>query len=153
LSQVAFRRIRSRVIVDNPVASVQTGVATVRITGLHGLLQVGVALAYFPNSGKRPASFAGNTFDLYQIAENQDGAEVQLDDTSVNGGQQAPNQWDVDTTLPELELRHTYAGMGAADVGHWEVILTIVPAVEMCRALFDELADRVDIRGEAITLA
>lgn len=151
----AFRRVRSATIVNNPVASSQTGTATARISGLSGLLNYGVAVAYFTTNRNRPSSFGANAFTLLQIAETEAGEKVQLSTTPINGatGLAAPDQWDVNTTLPELALSFAYVGMGAADIGRWDVIVTAVPGVDMCDADFQKLAAQLDISVSPVTLA
>lgn len=150
-----FRWTLSRTIVENPVASVQTGTRSAFIEGLHPSLFVGVGLLYLPATGHRPAAFTGNTFALLAWNENQDGQRAQLSSTPINGatGQDAPDAWDGSTTLPMLELVHTYAGLGAGDVGRWDVVVTVAPALEMCEADFVALAQRVAIRVDKVTLA
>jgi hypothetical protein len=149
------RRVISEIIVENPVASVQTGTVSAWIEGLHGNLFVGIGLAYFPVTSHRPASFGANAFSLYQWDENKLAQRTPLSATPINGtsGQAAPDKWEGTTTLPTLELAFTYAGLGAADVGRWEVIVSVFPAVEMCEADFSELANRVAIRVGKIVLS
>jgi len=147
--------VKSEILVENPVASTQTGTAVAFIEGLRGDLFVGIALAYFPASAHRPASFGANEFSLFQWGENRDGQRTPLSATPINGatGQIAPDLWEGLTTLPAVELRHSYEGMGAADVGRWEVIVTLVPTVEMCERDFLEAAAQVTIRAAKIVLS
>lgn len=144
-----LKAVLSTILVDNPVASVQTGTTSAFIDGLHPNLFVGIALAYIPSVGHRPSSFSTNLFKLYQWCANEIGALVQLSSTPVNGssGQNAPDSWEGTTTLPTLELAHTYVGMGSGDEGRWEVIVTLAPAIEMCDADFAALAQEVNIRA------
>lgn len=143
-----LKAVRSLIVLQNPVASVQTGTYDAMIAGLHPLLFVGVALAYYPQTKHLPASFGANRFSLFQVDENELGAAVQLSATPVNGstGQAAPDKWEGVTTVPSLLVRHSYAGMGASDLGWWELILTMGPAVEMCAEDFYALASGVDVR-------
>jgi hypothetical protein len=158
-SGAPFRRVRSRILVDNPVASSQTGTVTARISGLHGLLLVGIGMAYYPSSRKAPAGGYGtNAFRLFQVDENESGEAIALGTaTPLNGasGQAAPDKWDLTTTIPAVDLVFAYAGMGAADVGRWEAIVTAYPAIDMCQELFDQLASRLDIGilGNAVVLS
>jgi hypothetical protein len=143
-----FKAVRSTTVLNNPVASVQTGTYDAFITGLHPLLQIGVALAYYTSSKHVPASYGANRFSLFQVDENEIGERVQLSLTPINGasGMAAPDKWEGVTTVPHLLCRHAYAGMGANDVGWWDLIVTAAPAVEMCSADFFELAGGIDVR-------
>jgi hypothetical protein len=141
-------------LTENPAASVATGTTNAFIDGLHPNLYFGIGLAYFCTSQHTPSSFGANAFSLYQWDRNEGDQLVQLSATPVNGasGQAAPNKWEGTTTLPVLELRHSYVGMGAADVGRWEVIVTLAPAVDMCEADFVKLAQDVSIRAAKVVL-
>lgn len=147
--------VKSEILVENPVASVATGTASAFIEGLRGDLFVGIALAYFTSSAHRPTSFGANAFSLLQWDENKNGQRTQLSSTPINGasGQAAPDKWEGVTTLPQIELQHAYVGMGAADVGRWEVLVTLVPALEMCEADFLAAAAQVTIRAAKIVLS
>jgi hypothetical protein len=142
-----LRRVVSEIIVENPVASVASGNVSALIEGLHGNLFLGIGLAYFPATAHRPPSFGANNFSLMQWDENKLGQRTALSSTPINGesGQLAPDKWEGTTTLPILELLFAYVGMPAPDVGRWEVIVSIHPAIEMCEADFAELANRVAI--------
>jgi hypothetical protein len=143
-----LRAVVSEILVENPVASVQTGTVSAFIDGLHPNLFVGIALAYYTTVAHRPTSFGANLFKLYQWAFNELGALVQLSSSSVNGasGQNAPDSWEGTTTLPRLELQHSYVGMGSGDEGRWEVIVTLAPAIPMCEEDFAALAQQVTIQ-------
>jgi hypothetical protein len=145
----------SEIIVENPVASVQTGTVSAWIEGLHGDLFLGIGLAYFPATAHRPATFGANAFSLMQWDENKLAQRAPLSSTPINGagGQPAPDKWEGTTTLPVLELDFAYVGMGAGDVGRWEVIVSMFPAVELCEADFLELANLVTIRVGKIVLS
>lgn len=147
--------VKSEILVENPVASAATGTAVAFIEGLRGDLFLGIALAYYPASAHRPASFGANAFSLFQWDENREGQRTQLSSTPINGatGQAAPDKWEGTTTLAALELRHAYAGMGAGDVGRWEVIVTIGPTSEMCERDFLEAAAQVTIRAAKVVLS
>lgn len=149
-----LKAVVSAIIVENPVASVQTGTTSAFIDGLHPNLFVGIGLAYYPTTGHRPASFAANLFKIFQWSANELGQLVQLSSSPINGssGLNAPDAWEGTTTLPTLELAHSYVGMGAADVGRWEVIVTIAPAIPMCEADFLVLAQEVTIRAVKVVL-
>lgn len=139
---------KSAVLVENPVAAVGNGTAVARVTGLHPALFVGVGLAYFTADGHRPAGgFGANAFSIVAYDENGDGQSVQLSDTSITtpASMAAPDKWEGTTTLPQIELRHAWAGMGAADVGRWEVLVTVGPAIELCEADFNRLAGAIEI--------
>jgi len=148
------KMVISTPLTENPAASVATGTTSAFIDGLHPNLYFGIALAYFCTNPHTPSSFGANKFSLYQWDRNEGDQVVQLSGTPVNGatGQDAPNKWEGTTTLPVLELRHAYVGMGASDVGRWEVIVTLAPAVEMCEADFVKLAQDVSIRAAKIVL-
>ncbi|MFL5381300.1 MAG: hypothetical protein ACJ8GN_02115 [Longimicrobiaceae bacterium] len=149
-----LRATISAILTENPVASVATGTVSAFIDGLHPNLFVGIALAYFPSTRHRPSSFGANLFKLFQWDANEQGELVQLSSTPVNGssGQAAPDKWEGTTTLPMIELQHSYVGMGASDLGRWEVIVTLAPAIEMCEADFAALAQEVTIRAAKIVL-
>jgi hypothetical protein len=143
-----FRAVVSQILVENPVASSQTGTASAFVDGLHPNLFVGIALAYYPTVAHRPASFGANLFKIYQWQYNELGALVQLSSSPINGssGLNAPDSWEGTTTLPTLELQHSYVGMGSGDEGRWEVIVTLAPAIPMCEDEFAALAQSVNIR-------
>lgn len=157
MKRTGLKAVVSAILVENPVASVQTGTASAFVDGLHPLLFVGIALSYFtaPGSRHRPTSFGANLFKLYQWNANESGELVQLSSTPVNGssGQAAPDAWEGTTTLPMLELQHSYVGMGASDVGRWEVVVTLAPAIPMCEADFSALAQAVTVRAAKIVLS
>jgi hypothetical protein len=148
------RVIVSATIVDNSVVSTQTGNANARIVGLHGALVVTVALAYFTISKRTPSSYGSNAFNLYGRIKNADGESTTLSPTSLNSGQNAPDAWEGTTNLPELDLVHAYQGTSVAtDVGHWEVIVTAVPAYEMCDKALYELCSSLDVVCDKVKLS
>lgn len=153
-----FRVTVARTIVVNPVATSATGTVTARIFGLHGSLFIGIALAYFTDSKRNPsdAVFTTNRFSLYGRVKNENGETVALlHTTPINGsGQAAPDAWEGTTTLPEIELSFAYVGINSApDVGHWEVVVTALPAYEMCENDFLKLAAAVDIACDKTVLS
>jgi hypothetical protein len=151
-----YRVIRSRTIVDNSVASVATGTARARIVGLHGSLSMLVGLIYVPRTNHDVAAgFAGNAFSLYGRARNEDGVSVPLlTAATINGtgsGQDAPDLWEGETNLHELDLVFAYTGINsAADVGSWQVLVGAVPAFEMCEADFLSLAADLDVQLDRV---
>lgn len=149
-----FKAVMSVVLTENPVASVNTGTTSAFVDGLHPNLYFGIALAYFCTNPHTPSSFGANAYSIYQWDRNEGEQLAQLSPTPVNGasGQAAPNKWEGTTTLPVLELRHSYVGMGAADLGRWEVIVTLAPAIEMCEAEFVKLVQDVSIRAAKVVV-
>jgi hypothetical protein len=148
------RVVVSAISIDNPAASVATGTQSAWVEGLHPSLFVGIGLIYLTTTAHRPSSFSTNLFKLYQWDENEQGQRAQLSSTPINGssGQNAPDKWEGTTTLPVVEMQHSYVGMGATDVGRWEVVVTVAPALEMCDEDFLALAAQVVIRVAKIVL-
>jgi hypothetical protein len=141
--------VKSEISVEDAAGgAAPTGTQTAYIEGIHGNLFINVALAYFC-AARRPAAFTGNTMKLYQWTANRDGGRTQLSSTPINGssGQNAPDAWEGTTNLHTLQLDHAYTGQASAtDAGRWEIIVTMVPAIEMCEADFAALANAVSIR-------
>ena len=75
---------------------------------------------------------------------------MQLSSTPINndgaGAQSAPDGWEGITTLPEVELVHSFTGISAANgAGDWKVVVIAAPATPMSNELFRDLIAQVDI--------
>lgn len=149
-----FRGVVSATIVENPAATANTASVVGRITGLHPTLFLGIALAYFTNS-KKQYTPAGSTFSLFARGRNEQGASVRLSGVAVNGtsGQTAPNGWEGTTTAPELDIQFDVVGVNdATSLGHWELIVTVSPAIPMCERDFQEVSRAVAIEVTKVSL-
>lgn len=149
-----LRAVASTTIVENPTASAATATVLGRVTGLHGALFVSIALAYYTNS-KKQFTPTGSTFNLFARVRNEQGVSVRLSSTPVNGssGQAAPNAWEGTTTAPELDVELAVVGVNdATSVGHWELVVTICPAISLCEAEFKRLVDGVGLEVSKVTL-
>jgi hypothetical protein len=146
---VTRKIVKSEISIEDAAGGgAPTGTQTAYIEGIHGNLFINVALAYYCAT-RRPAAFTGNTFKLYQWTANRDGGRTPLSPTPINGasGQAAPDAWEGTTNLDTLQLDHAYQGQAAAaDAGRWEIVVTMVAAINMCEADFVALANAVSIR-------
>lgn len=144
------REVKSKVIVTNENLAATTGTARAIVQRISSLLHVGIFLAYFTRQKVRPASFAGNSFDLYGRVANVAGEFVRLSPTPINNGgtgnQAAPDGYEGSTLLPEIEVEFDFTGITQANCqGTWQVIVIAEPAEPMEPDLFKKLASAINI--------